>query len=222
MTDSSEHRALRESLGALVLGHLPPDEADQVRTHLAGCAQCRADMQELTPAASALAEARGPTPAPAVPGPGLGERIEARIAGEERRSASRGTLRTATVSALAAAAAAAAVVLGLDLARSDQAPGPVLEAVSVDETGTVEATADLVAHTWGTEIKLTASGLNAGEAYQVAVLDARGAEIGAGTFVGTDAEIRCNLNAALLREEAEGFVVRDQEGQQVLSSDFAT
>ena len=76
------------------------------------------------------------------PGPGLGERIEARIAGEERRSASRGTLRTATVSALAAAAAAAAVVLGLDLARSDQAPGPVLEAVSVDETGTVEATAD--------------------------------------------------------------------------------
>lgn len=98
----------------------------------------------------------------------------------------------------------------------------VLEAVSVDETGTVEATADLVAHTWGTEIKLTASGLNAGEAYQVAVLNARGAEIGAGTFVGTDAENRCNLNAALLREEAEGFVVRDQEGQQVLSSDFAT
>jgi len=94
MTDSSEHRALRESLGALVLGHLPPDEADQVRTHLAGCAQCGADMQELTPAASALAEARGPTPAPAVPGPGLGEWIEARIAGEEPRSASRGTLRT--------------------------------------------------------------------------------------------------------------------------------
>jgi len=56
----------------------------------------------------------------------------------------------------------------------------------------------------------------------VAVLNARGAEIGAGTFVGTDAENRCNLNAALLREEAEGFVVRDQEGQQVLSSDFAT
>ncbi len=176
-------------------------------------------MQELTPAASALAEARGPTPASAVPGPGLGERIEARIDGEERRSASRDTLRTATVSALAAAAA---VVLGLDLARSDQAPGPVLEAVSVDETGTVEATADLVAHTWGTEIKLTASGLNAVEAYQVAVLDARGAAGGAGTFVGTDAEIRCNLDAALLREEAEGFVVRDQEGHQVLRSDFAT
>ncbi len=56
----------------------------------------------------------------------------------------------------------------------------------------------------------------------MAVLDARGAEIGAGTFVGTDAEIRCNLIAALLREEAEGFVVRDQEGQQVLSSDFAS
>ena len=90
------------------------------------------------------------------------------------------------------------------------------------ETGTVEATADLVAYTWGTEIKLTASGLNAGKAYQVAVLDARGAEIGAGTFVGTDAEIRCNLNAALLPEEAEGFVVCDQEGRQVLSSGFAT
>lgn len=41
--------SVRLSLGALVLGALPPDEREQVRRHVDGCARCQAELAELTP-----------------------------------------------------------------------------------------------------------------------------------------------------------------------------
>lgn len=221
MTDQPEHRGLRESLGAYALGHLSPAEDHDVRVHLAGCAACRADLEELAPAVSALAQVRRPVPEPAMPPPGLGQQIENLIRDEERRSRTRRTARTALISALGAAAAAAAVVIGLNLTVADPQPKVPLEAVQVIETGEIQATADLINHTWGVEVQLTATGLQPGGRYEVSVLGDNGSEYPAGAFVGTDGEIRCNLNAAVLRDQAAGFVVRDQTGEQVLSSDFS-
>ncbi|WP_234425532.1 anti-sigma factor family protein, partial [Streptomyces kebangsaanensis] len=44
---SAEHDALRMALGGYVLGALPPAEMEQVRDHLAGCAECRAEHAQL-------------------------------------------------------------------------------------------------------------------------------------------------------------------------------
>lgn len=210
------------TLGAYALGHLTQDEADEVRAHLAGCSACRYDLDEVAPAAQALSLARRPVPEPADAPADLGHRIEDRICAEERRSRLSGTVRTAAVSALATAAAAAAVVVGLGVGTSEPPPSVPLEAVQVVESGDIEASADLIAHTWGVEVVLTATGLDPGGRYEVTMVGADGSESPAGAFVGTDGEVVCNLNAAVLREDAAGFIVRDQGGRPVLRSEFAT
>lgn len=44
---SAEHDALRLALGGYVLGALPPAEMEQVRDHLAECAECQAEDTQL-------------------------------------------------------------------------------------------------------------------------------------------------------------------------------
>ncbi|MEU1529761.1 anti-sigma factor family protein [Streptomyces fagopyri] len=44
---STEHDPLRLALGGFVLGTLPPAEMEQVRVHLAECAECRAEHARL-------------------------------------------------------------------------------------------------------------------------------------------------------------------------------
>ncbi len=222
MTDPSAHRALRESLGSYVLGHLPDQEAGEVRAHLTGCSDCRAELTEILPVAAALSGVPRPLRAPATPPVDLADRIEARIRSEERRQQSRRTVRTMALSALSAAAAAAIVVAGVGLTRSEPDPAVPLERVDVVEAGAVQASAGLVAHTWGVEVKLTASGLRPGERYDVTVLGRDGTAFDAGAFVGTGGEVRCNLNAAVLRDHAAAFVVIDQEGGEVLRAEFPT
>jgi hypothetical protein len=222
VTDPSAHRVLRESLGSYVLGHLPDQEAGEVRAHLAGCPDCRAELAEIRPVAAALAGVPRPLRAPATPPVDLADRIDARIRSEERRQRSTSTVRTMALSALSAAAAAVIVVGALGLIRPDPEPAVPLETVAVTETGPVRASAGLVAHTWGVEVKLTASGLQPGERYDVTVLGRDGTAFDAGAFVGTDGEVRCNLNAAVLRDRAAAFVVIDQEGGEVLRADFPT
>jgi len=53
--NESEHRELREMLGALLLGELSPDEAALVRNHLEICAECRAEHDLLVPVSRELA-----------------------------------------------------------------------------------------------------------------------------------------------------------------------
>ncbi|MEV6117283.1 zf-HC2 domain-containing protein [Streptomyces sp. NPDC052109] len=44
---SAEHNALRLTLGGYILGTLPSAEMEQVRVHLAACAECRAEHVQL-------------------------------------------------------------------------------------------------------------------------------------------------------------------------------
>ncbi|WP_028798961.1 anti-sigma factor family protein [Streptomyces sp. 142MFCol3.1] len=80
---SAEHDALRLALGGYVLGTLPPAEMEQVRAHLAGCAECRAEHAQLAGLPALLAtvteaEAAGQT-VPAA-GEDLADRLVARAA----------------------------------------------------------------------------------------------------------------------------------------------
>jgi anti-sigma factor RsiW len=226
-----EHRELRELLGVAALGALEPAEHDRLQAHLDGCPSCRAELAELTPLAARLAavdpDALDETPTPP---PGLGAVVLARIAAEEQRSGPprhraipltrRRALRPVLAAAAVVGVAAAGATVGW-LARPVPEPPP-LEPVSVQAVDPgVEARADLIPHTWGVEVRLTGTGFADGEVYRVAVTDDDGREVPAGEFLGIgSAELRCNLNSAVLRADAVGFEVVDDDGDVVVRSDF--
>ncbi|MFQ1004036.1 zf-HC2 domain-containing protein [Modestobacter sp. SSW1-42] len=212
------HRALREQLGTYALGGGDPAERAAVRAHLDGCAACRAELAELAPVAARLADVDPDRleELPAPP-PGLGDAVLARIAAESgsRRAQRRGW-------ALAAVAAVAAAAFGVGWLVRPVPPQPPLERVAVQvDDAAITATADVVPHTWGVEVKLSGAGFTAGEVYRVSVRADDGAEVPAGEFLGTGpAELDCNLNSSVLRDDAVGFRVLDADGAVVVSSDF--
>lgn len=128
--------------------------------------------------------------------------------------------------ATAAAAVLLLVAVGAGIAAGRASvdtspPRPVTAedlALQVRSEG-VDGTGEVIAHTWGVEVKLAVTGLEQGAGYTAEVIDAAGEPVDAGGFVGTgNAETRCNLNAALLRDQASGFAVRDAEGDVVLQA----
>lgn len=217
------HRALRESLGAYVLGHLDPPEEEAVRAHLSGCELCRIELAELQPVATALAGARRRPITPAPTPRALQQRVTEAVAAEAARRRRARLVRSVT--ALAAAAALVVVaVLGITtlIDRTPDAPVPEVVAVQIDSAlPDVTATAGLIAHTWGVEVKLTTTGLPDGAEYEAVVLGEDGGEVPAGTFTAVaDTTMLCNLQASVLRDQASGFEIRDRAGEVVISSNF--
>ncbi len=225
--NEQEHRRLRADLGAYVLGQLSVEEAAELERHLDGCAACTAELVELTPVAHALAELRSHPHAEesVVPPPELGDRVVAAVGRQARQEGRRTWARAATLAGVAAAALVVGVLGARALTGAEQTPaGPTvpLEAVEVrvDDPG-VRASADLVDHTWGVEVKLTATGFDRGSRYRATVLGMDGKRYPAGGFVGTGTrEMDCNLNSSVLRDRAAGFEIRDGDGAVVVSSAF--
>jgi hypothetical protein len=110
--------------------------------------------------------------------------------------------------------------LRVGYAIAPKPPELPLEPVAVRvSTPSVESTAEVIPHTWGMEIKLTGSGFDPGMAYRVLVRARDGREVNAGEFVGTwPATMHCNLNTSVLRADAVGFRVVDEDGQEVMTS----
>ena len=156
--NGDRHRELRELLGAYVLDQLGEREQTMVEAHTAGCSACQAELAELRPVAAAL---RGLDPTlaaePVLP-EDLGERVVRQIHAR-RQAVARGTrIRRGAGALLVAASAAAAFGIGTWWAGPRTDPPVVPVALRLIEPG-VQANAGLVKHTWGTELKLQASGL---------------------------------------------------------------
>ncbi|PVZ14848.1 zf-HC2 domain-containing protein [Actinomycetospora cinnamomea] len=233
--DDAGHTALRELLGAHVLGQLDDTERAAVDAHLHTCPSCRAERAALAPLAGPLAHVD--------PDPGPGTADEPTTAGfaalldrlrEEDREedrAQRGpaparplTARprlAARLAMVAAAVAIAAAGVGVGLAVGAAGEPPV-ESVPVQALDpAIRASAGAIDHTWGVEMVLTASGFTDGEVYEVTVLDRTGRPVPAGAFLGTGPdEMVCHLNSSVLRDQASGFVVTDADGDEVLRSRF--
>ena len=62
---TSDHEELRNQLGAFVLGALGPAEQAEVRTHLAVCDECTAEVRAMRPVVDALARSIEPVDPPA-------------------------------------------------------------------------------------------------------------------------------------------------------------
>lgn len=223
---SQEHRYWREMIGAFVLGELDEEQRTALQAHLDGCEQCRADLADLRPVVAALAEvdprlfeAEEPRPRADLLERTLTRVEQARRTEDELQRRRRN--RLIRHSALAAVAAALLVAIGL-FALVPKITGPPLEPVAFSEAPAgVEAEANLIDHTWGTETILVVSGLEEGKTYKLTLRDEDGAPVPSGAFIGTgDQPVECRMNAALLREEATGLEVRTSEGDLVLGADL--
>jgi hypothetical protein len=206
------HDDMTALLGPAALGLLTGPEQAQLDEHLRGCAACGEELAALTQVAARLGDL-DPRAALAEPAD-LADAVLARV-GRERR-------RAQLLQVVVAAAASVAVLMaGLVTAGAlgERGASVPLETVAVRAPAGVEASADLVAHTWGVEIKLAAAGLAAGRPYTVQVTTQQGEVVEAGAFLGTGARtLNCNLNASVLREDAQSFTVLDSAGTQVLTA----
>jgi anti-sigma factor RsiW len=220
---SSEHRELREELGAYALGQLAGDRWRAVDEHLGACASCRAELEEIAPVAGLLGAVRDRVRAEDLDGapavvPPLSDALLAEV--RATTSAPRPAVRLGSRWLAAAAAAVALLAGGAGYLAGSAGgePAAPLETVAVRALDpAVSARAALVPHTWGMEVKLTATGFAPGQVFTVTVTDDAGRTVGAGEFLGTGAEeMRCNLNSSVLRADAELVQVRDAAGAVVL------
>lgn len=82
----SDHVDWADSVGAYLLGALPPDEREAFEAHLDQCPECRRDVEELRVAADALPV----SVAPVAPPPALKQRIMAVVESEAELLAAAG------------------------------------------------------------------------------------------------------------------------------------
>ena len=220
------HRLLREMLGAYALGHLSTAEAADVRAHLDACAACRHELAEIQPAVHALSQITATDVSPGEPPPELGSRVVSSVGMERQAQARRHRGRMVLIAA--AAIPAVLTIGGIGAVVGHQvADDPVIAAAPIEDvsvrstTKRIDATAGVVAHTWGVEIKLQALGLTKGASYSAVVTTTDGRKRSAGAFVGTGkSEMNCNLNSDVLRKDAARFAVLDDEGRTVLTADL--
>lgn len=236
----SSHKEIKKNMPAYALGGLDPDEAAELEEHLSGCEICQRELASYGPLREAMNLA---APEASLP-KGSRERLLERAGfteptgsaepaspdssgsnvhslSDRRRDFRRPSRRTWIAAAAAAVLLVAVGVVGT-LTLTPLLTGPPLEPVAFSEVPPgVEAEANLVAHTWGIETKLAASGLEEGQNYQVTLLSEDSNPVPSGAFIGTGDElIECNLNAALLRENATALVVRGADDELVLRADL--
>ncbi|WP_285136959.1 anti-sigma factor [Microbacterium sp. lyk4-40-TSB-66] len=117
-----------------------------------------------------------------------------------------------------AACLVAGLVVGANGAGAFSAPAPsgppgtlgAVERIEVrDDVGGVDVSAEVVAHTWGTEAYLEATGLDVGATYELVFVGEDGTEFTAGEVLGSDVPIVCRMNAAVLRGDAARMELRD-------------
>lgn len=186
-------RRWRTLLGSHALGLLGEREAVALGAHVDGCPSCLAELEELRRTSRALLEVDVSRLAEAGdrrPQPDLRARIDAQVRRERRR-------RLVAAAALAVAFAVAVPIAAL---RSGDGGDAVTRLQA--EVG-VRAEAQVIAKPWGSEIRLTAAGLDAGQTHAVWLERADGSRVPAGTFVAVGGRtVRMVLAAGVARAEA--------------------
>ena len=235
-------RPWRESLGALALGHLDDEERAAVERHISGCAECRSELEQLRAVAALLpgADPERVTVRTIEPPPQLEERVLARIDQVHRQQVppvARRLLWPRVVSGLAVAAVAGAltfvavrsngpdVPVGEPSRTPDSTTSPSadrLEIEFVDEPGSAQATAVLLAIDGQTEIELQVASMPSGrylivlEAHDGTVVEA-GQDFGAhgGNWHGR------RVAPIPLEDAAEIRVVQVDGGETVIEAALA-
>ena len=210
-------RDWRGALGAAALGRMQPGEEIGLRAHLDGCAECRAELRELTAVAGALGavSVESAVGAPAQPSGALGSRVLERVARERNARRNRRVRRFAAGVTAFASAAAAVIALVLVFGGGGGSPGTHVE---LRGAGGAKAGADLRAQSIGTEIDVQVSGLLPHHYYWLWLTGADEHRLGAGTFSGSSRPTKLRLTAALPLDKARRIWVTDGHDHVVLDA----
>jgi Putative zinc-finger len=220
MTPPEERHRYREQIGAFLLGDLDEGERTAMQRHLSDCPACHAEVRELQPVVAALAYAAPDRIDENLwPPEDLEESTLAPIF-EEMHRARRRRQRFGW----SALAAAAICVVAISLAGFTWLVEPAVaweQLSSSWEARGVEVEGNLIAHDSGTEIRLVVSGMRDSQSHRVTLVSEDEEQVQAGTFIGTgDEPVRCKLNAALLRKDADRLEVRTPDGELVFSAEL--
>jgi hypothetical protein len=210
-------RRWRELFGAYLLGHLSPEERVGLEAHLDGCAECRAELEELRPVAGALAAA---DPAhlgsPPAPPPELADRVFAHV-----RDARRLERRRRLAVRLGAGIAAAVIALVVVVATR---PGPAPPRAEKEDfafsalPAGVEAVATLYTYKKvpGVEVWIEYEGLTPGVTYAVWVERASGERVRCGTFDAIGGRRHTVLASKVSRADAAAVGMSSTDGRVVM------
>lgn len=116
-------------------------------------------------------------------------------------------------------AASVGAAVGVGATEAVEEDGPPTEAIALAEVAPgVQASAELINHTWGVELLLTVDGLALGGAFDATYRTTDGRAVTAGSFVGVQGEYLCRMSGAVLREDLEEIEILDGDGAVVLRS----
>ncbi len=211
-------REWRGTLASQALGRIEPAEEIALRAHLDGCADCRAELRELSTVARALPEidaarAGAVDVAPEPPGR-LAAQVLQRLARERERARHRHRGR---VLAVAGAAIAAAAVIAAVLVFTGGG-GPTGTRVVFPATNGARGDATLLVRPAGTEVHLHFAGLHRDGYYWLWLTGDDGDRVAAGTFRGDPDAATVRLTAALPLGEARRIWVTDDHDRVVLDA----
>lgn len=112
--------------------------------------------------------------------------------------------------------------VGIGATEALEEDGPPTESIALaDVAPGVQASAELINHTWGVELLLTVDGLAPGRAFDATYRTTDGAAVGAGSFVGVTGPYLCRMSGAVLREDLEEIEILDGDGVVVMRSRLA-
>jgi anti-sigma-K factor RskA len=199
-------RGHADQVGPYVLGALEPDEMEEMRRHLAGCARCTAEVRSLAelPALLDMAQADDQM---AVPSPGLEDEVLDRFVRERAQPAPRRRRWPRLAIPAVAVAALVAALLVAVIPGSDPAYAHA-DLWSLPAGGGAEGTADVAEVAAGTRVKLQADHLpvTRGRTYELWCVRGDGRWINGGTFQArSDGTAAAELTAAV--EPGEYHVV---------------
>lgn len=208
----TDHRSLRERLGAYVLGALDPAERHLVERHLDECGRCRDELARLSPLPRLLdrldehevgaAALRAP--------PGATDRLVEAAAAQRRRE----RRRLRAWQGLTAAAAAAAVLVVWSPWDAPPPPSDALVAAAQPAATAVEGEAELLAWEWGTTVRLDVSNLPVRDSYLLWAVADDGRREQAGTWGPTaDQHARVIGACSITRDRLARVEITDPAGE---------
>ena len=208
-----------EELGPFLLGHLPEDEAERVRSAVQRCPVCSAEMASLEPVVVALSAASPPV----VPEPGRDRVDEVVLHGvlatvaRERRTSRRRRWALVAVAAVAAGLLALGGLLLTGVLGSRDDDGRRVELAR----GPVNGSALLVDAEQGTRIALEVAGLGPGR-YGVWLEDRAGQRVSAGSFrPDANGWAHVDLQAGLPLQDTQAIGMTVAGGDDLLRADIA-
>ena len=232
VSDVRECGEIRHALGVYVLGAISPADRSVVDHHLAGCADCRAELAGL----AALPGRLGSVPAADVTSMALEEadgagrregppdvllRALLDRAGWVRRRLRWRRLAAAAVAVIAAGGVAAGSrVLYAPPARPAAAAVPWAATVSGSDPHTgVSATVKYLPQSWGLALRVQVSGISAGTRCGLQVVDARGQDVPAGgwTVAAGHAGAWYPASSPFPAPDVRGFVITTAQGKTLVN-----